>query len=132
MSTQHRLGPWILGGLLAMTATLLVAAGGGKGGLEPGGRTMLGPASITIPPTGVFNQEVAIFSQPLEVCITLVINKGNLEIDFIRNAGGSTIWVNLSAGETVGFCESGVDEIKLKCTGTKDCSLAWRIDQMWS
>ena len=92
---------------------------------------MLGPASITLPPTTAFNQEVAIFGQPLEVCITLAIDKGNLEIDFIRLAGGSTIWVNLGAGETLGFCESGVDEIKLKCTGPKDCSLAWRIDQMW-
>ena len=132
MNMQGRLGPWVLGLALAATATLLVAAGKGKGGLEAGGRTMAGPVSITLPPTTAFNQEVAIFGQPLEVCITLAIDKGNLEIDFIRNAGGSTIWVNLSAGETVGFCESGVDEIKLKCTGTKDCSLAWRIDQMWS
>jgi hypothetical protein len=65
------------------------------------------------------------------VCITLAVSRGNLEIDFLRYAGGSTIWVNLSAGGAFGFCESGVDEIKLKCTDPKDCSLSWRIDQMW-
>ena len=92
---------------------------------------MAGPDSVTLPPTTAFNQEVAIFGQPLDVCITRVINKGNLEIDFLRYAGGRTILVNFSSGERVGFCESGVDEIRLKCTGAKDCSLAWRIDQMW-
>ena len=130
MNMQRKLGPWVLGLALAATATLLVAAGKGKSGLEAGGRTIVGPGSLTFPPETYFSETLAFFNAQLDVCVTIAGGNGDGRLSFVRLTGSSTEW-NIYAGETVGFCGAGVNQIMLQCFGTKDCSLSWRIDQMW-
>lgn len=129
MNMQTRLGPWVLGLALAATVTLLVAAGKGKG-LDAGGRTIVGPGSLTFPPETFFSETLASFNPALDVCVTLAGGNGDGQVNFVRLAGGSTTF-NIYGGETVGFCETAVDRIMLQCGGTKSCSVTWRIDQMW-
>ena len=129
MNMQRKLGPWVLGVALAVTATLLVAAGKGKSTLQAGGRTIVGPGSLTFPPETFFSEELAHFNPALDVCVTVAGGNGDGQFSFTRFAGGSTTW-NIYAGETVGFCEAAVDKIQLQCFGPKSCSLSWRVDQM--
>lgn len=101
------------------------AAAASKATLTTGGRTVAGPATLSL---GLGAQE-RVFTQSggtSSVCVT-VINTGKSQLT-LTITGAATPSIDVLAGGSKALCVEDVQFVDLVCSGTAICSGQWRVD----
>jgi hypothetical protein len=120
---------------IALVAALILGAagpalaGGSTGGLTAGGRTLAGPAPLTIG-AGLTATVYTHASSNTDACATAVnTSKGSSVQIVLVGPASSTATVDVPAGGTGSLCKDQLLRMDLTCLGTSSCTAQWRVDR---
>jgi hypothetical protein len=114
-------------GVAAAVLTAGPALAAGKVELLPTGLTIGGPMAVVVFPP---SDNVAIFVDPLNVCVTL-INTGKRFVQLglsEPSPGTSHLWL-VDDGRSFTTCAPGIERVTIHCDVEKGCSASVRIDR---
>ena len=116
----------VLGVAIALASGEPARAGGTKGNLVPGGRTIGGPAETTL--SAGASETLASQIPSIDACVTLV-NTGSASVD-LSLVGGSTGTISVPTRTTAVLCHAGLQSVSVTCqaAGSESCAMTWRLD----